>query len=310
MTAAAVGLTSATKTIPYLSNDMFATHARRGVQVDNLVPGGSDADQAAALADYIRQASAMADSFLLGTLAATLDTEVGQITIKPGGVGVIVPRFRPVIALTAFSAGPNIAQLSAYTDLSTAAVETNRILLPVGPFGTWNTSQGPLQLGRAAPIPGQMYARWTTCNGYPVTWLTAAAASGAAVLEVADTTGIIAGSTQLVLYSGHYRYAFVPTAVSTADASGFGTGPGTVTLPTVLPQAVANDPLYPTYVSALPPDAVQAVILGTRGLIKKTGGSNISSPTSAQAKSADPYGSGDDLAAMYNMLDQYQMVQR
>jgi hypothetical protein len=309
MTLSVVGQTSSTKIIPYLSYDMFATHARRGVSLDNLVRSGDDAANKAAVADYIRQASGMMNSFLLGTLAATLDTEVGPVTVKRSGVAVIVPRLRPVIALTAFAAGPTISQLTAYTDLSTAAVETNRILLPVGPFGTWNTSQGPLQLGRAAPVPGEMYSRWTTCNGYPVTWLTSAAAAGTTTIEVADTTGIIAGSTQLILYCGGYRYAFTPTAVSTADASGFGTGPGTLTVP-ALPQDAPNDPLYPTYVSALPDDVVQAAILMTRGLIKKTGGGNISSPTSAQAKSADPYGAGDDMAAAYDLIDQYQMVQR
>jgi hypothetical protein len=306
----AVGQTSATKTVPYLSNAMFAAHARRGVDVSGLVPKGSAADQDAALADYIREASAVMDSFLLGTLAATLDTEVGPVTVKRSGVAVIVPRFRPVIALTAFAAGPNIAQMTAYTSLAGAAVENDRILLAVGPFGTWNTSAGPLQLGTPAPIPGQLYARWTTCNGYPVTWLTAAASAGATMLSVADTTGIIAGSTQLVLYSGQYRSTFVPTAVSTADASGFGTGPGTITVP-ALALDVPNDPQYPTYVSALPPDVVMAAVLMTRGLIKKTSGGNLTAAaTSGGARSADPLGAGDDMAAAYGLIDQYQMVQR
>lgn len=309
MTTPVIGQTSTTKVVPYLSNAMFATHARRGVSIDNLVPGGSEADQKAALADYIRRASAMADAFLLGTLASTVDTEVGPVTIRPDGVAVIKPRFRPIIALTAFAAG-RVGALTEYTELSGAQVEPERILLPVGPFGVWRTSQGPLQFGPPAPVPGSLYARWTTCNGWPVTWLTAGAALNANTIDVADTTGIIAGQTQLTLYAGAYRYVFVPTAVSTAGSTGFGTGPGTLSLPTPLPLAVTNDPLYPTYVSALPDDVNMAIVLGTRGLIKKTGGGNISSPTSQQAKSADPYGANDDLAQMYDIIDTYQMVQQ
>jgi hypothetical protein len=309
MTLPAVGVTSATKIVPYLSNAMFATHARRGVDVTALVPKGDAADQAAALADYIRQASAAMDSFLLGTLAATLDTEVGPVTIKPSGVAVVVPRFRPIIALTAFSAGPNIAQLTAYTNLTAVSVEDRRILIPVGPFGTWNTSQGPLQFGYAAPVPGELYARWTTCNGYPVTWLTAPAALGATTISVADTTGIIAGQTQLTLCADHYRYSFVPTAVSTAGPTGFGVGPGVLTLPVALPQGVANDALYPTYVSALPPDVNMAAVYMTRAFIKSVSGGNVQA-TSQSTKNKDPLGAGDDMAQAYELIDQYQMVQR
>jgi hypothetical protein len=305
MTAPAIGQTSATKTVPYLSNDMFATHARRGVEISGLVPKGDANDQKAALADYIRQGSALMDSFLLGTVAATLDTEVGPVTVKRNGTAVIVPRFRPIIALTAFAAGPNIGQLTTYTDLSMAAVETERILLPVGPFGTWNTSQGPLQLGYPAPVPGQMYARWTTCNGWPVTWLTADLALGATMIPVADTTGIIANSTFMTLYANAYRFTFVPTAVSAAS------GPGTLTVP-ACPVAVTNDPLYPTYVSAMPPDLVYAAVLATRALIKGVSGGNYMASTTlpSATRSTDPLGAGDDLALMYEMIDQYQMVQR
>lgn len=308
MTLPAVGVTSPAKVTPYLSNDMFL-HARRGVDTTGLLPKGDAADQSAALADYIRQASAAMDSFLLGSLVSTLDTEVGPVTIKPNGTAVIVPRLRPIIALTAFSAGPNAAQLTAFTDFSMASVEPDRILLPVGPFGTWRTSAGPLQLGYAAPIPGTLYARWTTCNGYPVTWLTASAAAGATLLSVADTTGIIAGQTQMTLFSGHYRFTFTPTAVSTADAAGFATGPGELTVP-ALPLAAVNDPLYPTYVSAAPADVNLAAIYMTRALIKMSSGGNISSPTTPAARTADPYGSGDDMAKAYELIDQYQMVQR
>lgn len=309
MTAPAIGQTSATKTVPYISPDMFR-HARRGVDTGSLLPKGDEADQTAALADYIREATAMMDSFLLGTLAATLDTEVGLVTINPRGYAVIVPRLRPIIALTAFSAGPNIAQLTAYSDLSGAAVEPNRILLAVGPYGTWNTSQGPLQFGPAVAIPGSVYARWTTCNGYPVTWLTAAAAVGATQIEVADVTGIIPGQTQMTLYSGHYRKTFTPSAVLVdALPVDFGTGPGALVCD-ALPQDVTTDPLYPTYVSALPADVNQAAYLMTRGLIKKTGGGNVSAGTAGGQKAADPFGAGDDIAAAYDLIDQYQMVQR
>lgn len=308
MTAPAIGQTSATRVVPYLSVDMFK-FARRGVDTSGLLPKGDDADQLAALADYIRQASAMADSFLLGTLRATTDTEVGPVTIKPNGCAVIVPRNRPIIALTALALGPNVAQLTSYTDLSAAAVEDKRILIPVGPFGIWRTSQGPIQLGTPSPVPGELYGRWSTCNGYPVTWLTASAAAAAVTIDVADVTGIVPNQTQLVLQSGRFRFAFVPTVVTVGGTpTTLGTGPGTLTVP-ALPQNVDNDPLYPTYVSALPADVEQAVILFTRGLIKKADGGNVMAASQTSA-GRDPLGASDDIACAYELIDQYQMVQR
>lgn len=306
MTLPVVGQTSTTKLIPYLSNDMFS-RTRQGVDLGSLAPKGDAADQAAALADYIAQASAAMDSFLLGTLAATIDTEVGAVTVNPGGAAVIVPRFRPVIALTGFAAGPNIGQLTTYNQLTAVSVEQQRILVPIGPFGVWNTSQGPLQFGPATAVPGQLYARWSTCNGYPVTWLTASAAVGAVTLSVADTTGIIAGSTQLTLYAGSYQYRFVPTAVSTADASGLGVGPGTITVP-ALPVAAPNSALYPTYVSALPADVVRAATLMTRSMIKSVSAGNTTAGTNNRNR--DPLGAGDDMAKAYELLNSYRMVQR
>lgn len=309
MTLPVVGQTSAAYSVPYLSIDMFRHHARRGVATNSLVIDGDQADQDAALADYIAQATSKIDSYLLGTLASTLDTEVGPVMVNRQGYAIVVPRYRPIVALTAFAGGPNIAQLTEFGDLSGASVESGRILVPVGPYGTWSTNQGPLQLGRAAPIPGELYARWTTCNGYPVTWLTESVDTGGLVLPVADTTGIVAGRTPLTLQAGRYRQRFVPTAVSTADASGLGTGPGTITLPSGLMQPADNRAAYPTYVTGLPDDVIAAAVLMTRGLIKLTAGGNISGSSQA-TKIKDPEGAGDDIARAYEMIDQYQMVQR
>lgn len=309
MTAPVVGLTSPSRFINYISNDMFASQGRTGVDVNTLVIGGNEAMQRATLADKIREASQIMDSFLLGTLAATFDTEVGDVTIRPDGCAVIKPRFRPIVALTAFAAG-TVSSLTPYTNLSTAAVETERILFPVGPFGTWSTSQGPLQFGPALPVPGSVYARWTTCNGYPVTWLSASAAKDDTTLSVADGSGIVAGQTRLILYTNELRWAFVPTAVSNA-VDGLGQpGPAVLNLASPLPLAVTNDPLYPTYVSAMPADVNRACWLITRSLIKDVSGGNITPPTAQNVRNRDPLGARDDLARAYELIDQYQMVQQ
>lgn len=308
MTLPVVGQTSVSRSRPYISPQMFAGHARRGIPVNNLVPGGDETAQLAALADYINQASAIMDSFLLGTLASTIDTEVGPVNIRPDGMAVIVPRNRPVIALTAFALG-SIGNLTEYTDLSAASVEPSRILVPIGPWGIWNTNQGPLQFGLRLPLRGEAYGRWTTCNGYPVTQLTAPVAAIDTTISVADTTGIIAGQTPLAIQADRLRLVRTPTAVSTAGATGFGTGPGVLTFADPVGLAIGNDANFPTFVEALPDDVIFACVLMTRSLIKKSGGGNVQA-TSQTTKTKDPMGSGDDMASAYELIDQYQMVQR
>lgn len=301
-----IGVTSEQIVTPYISPQMFRNDSRRGVDVATLVPSGVPAEQDAALAGYIRQASAAMDSFLLGSLAATTDTEFGEVSIDRRGRVRLHPRYQPVIALTGFSIGARPDQMTAMTSLAGAAVEPKRItVMPGG--ATWMTNQGPLQFGVVSAPASDLWASWTYLNGYPVTWLTASAAAGATTISVAETTGIIAGRTQLRIEAGLRRYMFMAGTVSTAPAGGLGNGPGTVVCP-ALPYAITTGVDYPTRVHALPDDVIFASVLATRAMIKKTSGGNISSQAIGTVKDKDPLGSRDDMAAVYELLDSYQAV--
>jgi hypothetical protein len=303
-----VNPTTAARITPYLSNDMFKFHSMRGVPVNSLVANGSPQDQDAALAAYIEQATGMMDDWLNTSLAATVDVETGPVNVADGYIN-FQPKLRPVIALLAFSYGPALGRLTAYTSLDGASVQDSTVRVPLGPFGNWMSSAGPLQLGPATAAPDRGWGQWTTCNGFPVTWLTQAEAQGATLLHVADTTGIFAGNTQLTIQAGASRFRFIAGAVSTAGSSGFGTGPGTVVCP-ALPYAITNSVDYPTYVTALPASVIQAAVLGTRSLIKQTSVGNLVTTNVGGNRSRvlDPLGAGDDLAMMYRLLNSYQVL--
>jgi hypothetical protein len=303
--APVIGVTTEQKVTPYISPAMFRNDSRRGVDLASLVPNGPAIEQDAALARYIRQATAVMDSFLLQSLAATIDTEFGEVHTDRSGRIKLQTRFRPVIALTAFSIGADPSQMTAMSSLAGTAVMPDRIIVTPGAVG-WMTNQGPLQFGAIAPMR-DAYASWSYCNGYPVTWLTAGAAAAATQIAVADTTGIIAGQTQLSIQSGVHPFTFVAGAVSTASG-GLGTGPGTVVCP-ALPYAVTTSIDYPTYVTALPDDVIYGCVLATRALIKKTSSGNISSQTNNSGRDKDPLGAGDDMAMMYELIDSYQVPQ-
>ena len=303
-----VNPTSTTRIVPYLSNDMFKNHSMRGVPVNSLVANGQPQDQDAALAAYIEQATAMMDDWLSTSLAASIDVESGPVNVRDGYIN-FQPKLRPVIALLAFSYGPALGQLSAYTSLDGASVQDNTVRVPLGPTGNWMSNQGPLQLGPAAVPMDRGWGQWTICNGFPVTWLTQAESQGAVLIHVADTTGILAGNTQLTIQAGQSRFRFTAGAVSTAGSSGFGTGPGTVACP-ALPYDVQNQAAYPTYVTGLPGSVIQAAVLGTRALIKQTSAGNLTAATigGSRTRDKDPLNAGDDLAMMYRLLNSYQVL--
>lgn len=303
--AQVVGVTSQTRMTPYLSIDMFKNHRRRGVQVDNLVPRGTPAEQDAALQEVIESASAEADNIVLGILAATSDTELRRVNVDRFGYARIHPRYRPVIALTAFQIGSAPNTMQPLLDLTGTAVEPNRLTVPTQPLAL-TSSAGPLQLGNIGTPQDQAWCQYTYQNGYPVTSLTSAPAAGATSLAVADTTGIVAGQTWLTAYALQNRFRFLAGTVSTAPAGGVGTGPGTVVCPP-LPYAIPNNPAYPTMVSALPADAIEAMVLISRAIIKETGGGSVvaSGNRSMGAGEKDAFGAGDDMVEAETKLHPY-----
>lgn len=298
-----VGVTSQQRLTPYISVDMFKNHRRRGVQVDNLVPRGTADEQDAALAEVIEAASAWIDNLLPATLAATQDLVLDRLNVDRKGYLNIHPRYRPVIALMSVAVGASPNTLQAFADLTGCAVQPNKITVPTSPWAM-TSSQGPLQFGYSAAPADQIWVQYGYQNGFPVTSMTAPAAQGAVSLAVADTTGIVAGQTVLTIYDLQRRARFTPSAVSTAPAGGVGTGPGTLTC-NPLPWAVPNVGNYPTFVSALPADAIQAVVLAIRAMIKETGGGNpTASSRSATQKAPEP-GYGDDYAEAEAIMAPY-----
>jgi hypothetical protein len=300
--APVVGTTSQPRLTPYISNAMFAADARRGVSVDNLVPRGSPPDNDAALSGYIESASGWMDSICQQILAATYDTQGGRVNVSRDGYVYVHPRYRPVIALAAFSIGATPAAMAAYTSLSGVNVQPDHFAVPMVGGGNLPvmTDQGAIQFSRVGSPWDQAWAEWIYVNGFPVTSLSASAAAGATQIEVDDTTGIVEGKTWLVVYSGAKRHRFLAGQVSTAGSDGIGTGPGSVAC-SPLPAAQVNEGPHPLMVSALPPDAIQACVLATRAFIKDAGAGNISG-ASAQGEPTTP---GDDLAEAARLLRNY-----
>lgn len=178
-------------------------------QLQKLVPGSSDADRDAELARIIVRASAMINGEVNQNLAATVDSEVGQVTVSDFGHLRIHTRSNPIIQVFSVSIGTNPANLTPLSDLSGIILDPWRITIP---SYTTNTM---LNLPSATFRPGaRLWAHWTYCNGYPVTTLASQVSAGATSITVKDATGILANQTLLTIEDGKYVEWVVPTAVS------------------------------------------------------------------------------------------------
>lgn len=305
MTAPAIGVTSQQNAKPLISLDMFKFWRQGGVSL-KLTPGGDDQDNDAALWQIIRNASDWAhgpNGLCQQALNATVDTVRDHVNINRRGLAVIYPRYRPVLAVTAVSIGDSPQTLQALSSLSGVDVQEDSFSVPIGPTFPMNSSQGPLQFSGVSAPMDRALVQYSYVNGWPVTWLTDAVAAGATSLPLDDTTGIIEGVTWLTIYAGPRTFRFLAGAVSNA-VNGLGTGPGDVVCP-ALPFGVPSRTAYPTYVSALPGNAQEAVRLAVRSAVKSASVGNVSSGTSAKAgaqTSKDPLGAGADLLAAEKLL--------
>lgn len=311
MTIPLVGVTTPWKTVPYISVDMFKYHARRGVSVAGLMPGADDASQDAALAGYIEQGSDWVDLNAEQTFAASFDTETRTASTDRYGQLKVYPRFRPVIALTALSAGYP-GHLSELDGLS-GTVEPNSFTVGMAPASTLTSSEGPLQFGIATGPWSDVTVTYTYVHGYPITYLTADVEASGTTLEVLDTTGIVAGQTFMTIYAGKQRHRTLITGVSTSvtdssPALGAG-GPGTLTVAAVPFDIRSNSETgYPTMISALPSSLIDASVLATRAHIKGVSAGNVSAQSAASSATTGgkgPQNSGDDLAMAWGIISRH-----
>lgn len=300
MTVSLVGATSAARTRPYITTDMFKLHTRAGVQVESLAPKGDPADQEAALAEFIFQASGWMDDQAEQILYATVDTWAGLTNVDRQGYAEVFPRFKPVIGLTAFSIGPAPDQLTAQTSFIGAMVTESGFMVPTFPgLGVWS-SQGPIQFGGIGAPCDQAFCQYSYVHGFPLTYLTGSLTAGATSIPVADTTGIVAGQTWLNVRAGRTRFQFLATSISTADAGGLGSGPGTIGCAAV-PADVVN-PDVPIQVDGLPGGLITACVLATRAHIK---GKTPSTPARGKERKTTP---GDDFQEAWSLVRKYAQV--
>lgn len=177
-------------------------------QIDQLVPGQSDAERDAQLGRIIMRASSMINGEVNQNLAATVDTEVGEVNVDLAGNLRIHTRSNPIVEVLSLSIGSHAGTLIPVTDLSTLLIEPWRFTLPgTGRGGGYNLPSVSLRPG------AKLWGEWTYINGFAATTLAAPTAIGDTSITVKDATGIKANQTMLTIEDGNWIEQVVPSAV-------------------------------------------------------------------------------------------------
>lgn len=245
--------------MPYITAQEFKQSAT-GVDVSQLVPGGTTAENNAALVTILGRASNYADNLCQQVLAATQQTETGQVSADRYSRWLLLPRQWPCLQLVAASFQPVSGGAASVVDVTTAIIEKSRIVIPTtGTLGAYS-SAGPLQFGTVAPLV-EAYGQWTYIAGWPNSPLSANVAQNATSLQVTSALGIYPGSLLTIYDADGTEQVTV--------ASSYVVGSTTVPLVsgTQFAHTVSNGPSL----SAMPPAIKQAVIALAVALIKTRG---------------------------------------
>jgi hypothetical protein len=171
---------------PYITVEEFLA-APTALEIDDLIPGGTEAQQIQAITDQIARASSWIDVICNQVLAATLNTERDRYLIKRGGYVAVPLRYKPVLEVTGIKFGRSPSLLVTMTDFSDVDVKRNGVHIPVFPASQGNTVT-PYNIGSKILVEVSYINGW--CNAL----LAADVAQGAMTVEVNPVIGVYPGS--------------------------------------------------------------------------------------------------------------------
>lgn len=285
---------------PYLTAAEY-TNAPTSVDIDDLVDGGTDDQNAAELLNVIARASSWMDSYCRQVLAATLDIDpVRRYRVNRDGVMIVPLRRKPILEIDAISYGPSTSQMSAMTTTMAAdlVIGASTIEIPVTGLANATNTIAPANEFPSFRAGSRLLVQVAYVNGYPNTLLATVANEGDSSITVGAAVGVYPGST-LTVYDDAQEGEQIQVATSYIV--------GSTTLPLVAP--LESGHAAGVSVSALPPVVKEAAIAVVNSRLKSRGADTIQmaiTTTPGSATPSDP--GGPDLAAAKDMLTDFRRV--
>lgn len=290
-------------TSPYVTVAEFKA-APTWIDVDDLIPGGVQAQQDAELNNQLLKASAWADGYTSMRLGAHTATENARTRINRDGRIFLHPSDVPVRQVTALAFGADPSSMTVLSDLSGVWVEDGRgIVVGVVPNrGSWS---GRLEFGSNRGPGGEVFVQYQYVAGYACTTLSGSVAAGDQSLSVVDGTGFIGPSTALIGALDGSTVRIWDPAKEEAFKVGQGYTFGSATIPLAAP--LVNAHAAGAAVSEMPAEVRQAVITYACALILRDEEGQSSGQFSASLRKVASDGSPAGLIAdAQNWLERYR----
>ena len=289
-----------TNNTPYYQDDEYLSvaeykNAPTAIDYDNLVVGGTQAQQDAELLTVIGRASSWINTHLNQSLIARTMTEQQRTRMTPQGNLIIRPEITPLIAFSSLSYGATPTNLTVVNDLTPLWFEGDKVIYPIAQTSLSYSSQGPLAFGFPPSTGSQIYVNYNYTAGYVNTIGTGTA--GSRSVTVASPVGILPGQV-INFYDGQYSERL-------QVASNYTYGANPVTLAT----AMAYNHTNATF-SGMPAAVKEAAILVVTDFLKVRGDNSLTMAVTTRPSSGPTVETiiGSDLALAKELLRPFRKV--
>lgn len=242
-------------TVPYLTLAEFKSMPTF-MDYENLISGGSQAQQDAELYNVLLRASGWADNYCEQRLQAHVVYEQMRTEMDSRGRIYLHPKNTPVRQITGIAYGSEFQNLTELTDLTQIWIEDSRgIVVSVIPYRGMFT--GSLEFGGVPFSGAPVFVELRYIAGYANTTLSGSVSAGGTSLPLADPTGLQPPTTGMLgtLTGSTARIWDPQNEEAVTVASGYTQGNTTVPVSSGLQFAHSAG----AGVSELPPEAKQAV---------------------------------------------------
>lgn len=249
-------------------------NAPTAIDYNNLVVGGTTAQQDAELSSVIQRASSFIDIYVNQPLIAQNFTEQSRARINREGYLVLAPDYNNIVALNSLSYGSSPTTLTAVTPLALASTwfEKSQMIFPLSQVGLAYSSQGSLSFGFYPSTGSRVYALYNYCAGFCNGYINTAVA-GATSFTMLDPIGLTAG-TVVTIYDGQYT-----EQVTVSVAYIYGSSTVATTSPLLYAHALG------VAVGNMPQAIKQAAILLATDFLKVRGDNSLTMAVTTRASS-------------------------
>lgn len=221
-----------------------------GVDVSQLIPGGTDTENLNALNVALLRASSWVDVFCRQVLGATVDLQTGTYRVDGNGLIVVSMANTPIVQVNSISYGPTPGNLATLTNSANVWIGEKTVSFP---FAGYTGQITPTAFYRA---DGKQYVQIEYVNGWMNSLTTVDSSAGDSTLTLRNTLAALPGLPVTIYDPGNTETAII-----------LSTDGNVVTFT----QPLLFDHPSGVSVSAMPPAVKEAVVQFTSTIIKLRG---------------------------------------